>query len=67
MRRLNISAWSIRTPIPSVVMFIVLVILGVLSFRALPVERFPNIDFPLVAISITQAGASPSELETQVP
>ncbi len=48
MRRLNISAWAIRTPIPSVVMFIVLVILGVLSFRALPVERFPNIDFPLV-------------------
>ena len=66
MRRLNISAWAIRTPIPSVVMFIVLVILGVLSFRTLPVERFPNIDFPLVSISITQAGASPSELETQV-
>ena len=66
MRRLNISAWSIRTPIPSVVMFIVLVILGVLSFRSLPVERFPNIDFPLVSITITQAGASPSELETQV-
>jgi hydrophobe/amphiphile efflux-1 (HAE1) family protein len=66
MRRLNISAWAIRTPIPSVVMFIVFVILGVLSFRALPVERFPNIDFPLVSISITQAGASPSELETQV-
>jgi hydrophobe/amphiphile efflux-1 (HAE1) family protein len=66
MRRLNISAWSIRTPIPSVVMFIVLIILGVLSFRVLPVERFPNIDFPLVAITIIQAGASPSELESQV-
>ncbi len=66
MRRLNISAWSIRAPIPSVVMFIVLLILGVMSFRLLPVERFPNIDIPLVAVTITQAGASPSELETQV-
>ena len=66
MRRLNISAWAIRTPIPSVVMFIVLIILGVLSFRNLPVERFPNIDLPLVSVTITQAGASPSELETQV-
>ena len=66
MRRLNISAWSIRNPIPSVVMFIVFIILGVLSFRALPVERFPNIDFPLVSVTITQAGASPSELESQV-
>ncbi|WP_088347042.1 MULTISPECIES: efflux RND transporter permease subunit [Rhodomicrobium] len=64
--RLNISAWSIRTPIPSVVMFIVLIILGILSFRALPIERFPNIDIPLVSIAITQAGASPSELENQV-
>jgi multidrug efflux pump subunit AcrB len=66
MRRLNISAWAIRNPIPSVVMFLVLLILGVLSFRTLPVERFPNIDIPLVSVTITQAGASPSELETQV-
>ncbi len=66
MRRLNISAWSIRNPIPSVVMFIVLIILGVLSFRVLPITRFPNIDFPIVSVSITQAGASPSELESQV-
>ncbi len=66
MRRLNISAWAIRTPIPSVILFIVLVLLGAASFRVLPIERFPNIDFPLVAVSITQAGASPSELETQV-
>ncbi|HKJ62557.1 MAG TPA: efflux RND transporter permease subunit, partial [Hyphomicrobiales bacterium] len=51
---------------PSVVMFIVLTLLGVLSFRTLPVERFPNIDIPLVSIEITQPGASPSELETQV-
>jgi hydrophobe/amphiphile efflux-1 (HAE1) family protein len=66
MRRLNISAWSIRTPIPSVVMFIVLLILGVIYFRTLPVERFPNIDIPFVSITVTQAGASPTELETQV-
>ncbi|MGF1622064.1 MAG: efflux RND transporter permease subunit [Rhodomicrobiaceae bacterium] len=66
MRHLRISAWSIRTPIPSIVMFIVLVILGLIAFRTLPVERFPNIDIPLVSIAITQPGASPSELETQV-
>ncbi len=66
MRRLNISAWAIRAPVPPLVLFIVLLILGVLSFRVLPVERFPNIDFPLVSVTITQAGASPSELEKQV-
>jgi hydrophobe/amphiphile efflux-1 (HAE1) family protein len=66
MRRLNISAWAIRQPVPSLVLFIVLLILGVMSFRTLPVERFPNIDFPLLSITVTQAGASPSELEKQV-
>ena len=66
MRRLNISAWAIRQPVPPLVLFIVLLILGVMSFRVLPVERFPNIDFPLVSIAVTQAGASPSELEKQV-
>ncbi|MGE3228822.1 MAG: efflux RND transporter permease subunit [Hyphomicrobium sp.] len=63
---MNISAWSIRNPVPSLVLFLVLMVLGVLSFRALPVTRFPNIDVPVIQARIYQAGAAPSELETQV-
>ncbi len=33
---------------------------------ALPITRFPNIDVPLVSITVTQSGASPAELEMQV-
>ncbi|MEJ2124420.1 MAG: efflux RND transporter permease subunit [Alphaproteobacteria bacterium] len=66
MRRINISAWAIRAPIPSVVLFIILILLGVFSFQQLPVERFPNIDVPTISVVIAQPGASPSELETQV-
>jgi multidrug efflux pump subunit AcrB len=62
----NFSAWSIRNPIPSVVLFLVLVMLGVQSFRALPITRFPNIDVPVIAISVSQGGATPVELEAQV-
>ena len=62
----NFSAWSIRNPIPAVVLFIVLVMLGVQSFRALPITRFPNIDVPVIAVSVTQGGAAPIELESQV-
>ena len=62
----NFSAWSIRNPIPSIVLFIVLVMLGVQSFRALPITRFPNIDVPVIAISVSQGGATPVELEAQV-
>ena len=64
--RVNISAWSIKTPLPSIVLFVVLLLLGFTSFSKLPVTRFPNIDVPIVSITITQSGAAPSELETQV-
>eukprot|EP01037_Dinobryon_pediforme_P007722 gene7722-7783_t len=62
----NISAWSIRKPIMSLVLFTVLIIIGLISFRSLPITRFPNIDVPIVSVQITQSGAAPAELETQV-
>jgi hydrophobe/amphiphile efflux-1 (HAE1) family protein len=64
--RLNISAWSIRRPVPSIVLFAVLLLLGLMSFKALPVTRFPNIDIPIIMVQVTQSGAAPAELETQV-
>ena len=64
--RLNVSAWSIRRPIPAAVAFAVLMILGLISFRTMSVTRFPNIDIPIVQVLITQSGAAPSELELQV-
>jgi multidrug efflux pump subunit AcrB len=36
------------------------------SFFTLPITRFPNIDVPLVSISVVQSGAAPTELEAQV-
>ncbi len=62
----NISSWSIRNPVPGIVLFAVLALLGVLSFLKLPVTRFPNIDVPVISVNVTQSGASPAELETQV-
>ena len=62
----NISAWSIRNPVPPILLFLVLMALGVMSFAKLPVTRFPNIDVPLVSVTITDPGVAPSELETQV-
>jgi hydrophobe/amphiphile efflux-1 (HAE1) family protein len=62
----NVSAWSIRQPVPALVLFMVLLALGWVSFANLPVTRFPNIDVPIVQVRITQAGAAPSELEVQV-
>ncbi|NJO23631.1 MAG: efflux RND transporter permease subunit [Sphingomonadales bacterium] len=62
----NISAWSIRKPVPALVLFMVLMALGYFSFQQLPVTRFPNVDIPIVQVRVYQSGAAPSELETQV-
>ena len=62
----NFSAWAIRNPVPPILLFVVLVLVGVFSFRGLPITQFPNIDVPVVLVSVGQAGATPAELETQV-
>jgi multidrug efflux pump subunit AcrB len=62
----NISAWSIRNPVPPLVLFVALLFAGVLSFNRMSVNDSPDIDFPAAQINITQPGAAPSEMETQV-
>ena len=63
---MNFSAWAIRNPVAPLLAFVMLMIVGWQSFNRLPVTRFPNIDVPLVAVTVAQAGAAPSELETQI-
>lgn len=63
---MNFSAWSIRNPIAPILAFVILMFLGWQSFNTLPITRFPTIDVPLVAVTVTQSGAAPAELESQV-
>ena len=62
----NISAWAIRHPVTPIVMFVVLFFLGVVAFIRLPINLQPDISFPLVSVNISQPGAAPSEMETQI-
>ena len=62
----NISAWSIRNPVPPIVLFIALTIAGFVSFARMDVNNDPDIDFPVAIVTISQPGAAPTELETQI-
>jgi multidrug efflux pump subunit AcrB len=62
----NISAWSIRNPVPSLVLFAALTLAGVVAFLRMDVNDNPDVDFPLVTVTVAQPGAAPTELETQV-
>ena len=63
---MNFSAWSIRNPLAPLLAFFILLVLGWQSFNSLPITRFPNIDVPVISVSVNQSGAAPAELETQV-
>lgn len=62
----NISAWSIQNPVFPIILFVFLMFAGIISFMKMDVVMNPNIEFPVVVVSISQPGAAPSELETQV-
>ncbi|MEH1896071.1 MULTISPECIES: efflux RND transporter permease subunit [unclassified Nostoc] len=62
----NISAWSIKKPVPTIVLFLILTVVGWFSFISLGIDINPNIDIPTVSIEVTQPGAGPAELESQV-
>ncbi|MEM9265176.1 MAG: efflux RND transporter permease subunit [Cyanobacteria bacterium P01_F01_bin.13] len=62
----NISEWSIRRPVPTLVLFLVLTLSGWLSFNQLGIDANPNIDIPAVIVSVNQLGAGPEEMETQI-
>ena len=62
----NISEWSIRRPVPTLVLFLVLTLSGWLSFKQLGIDANPNIDIPAVIVTVNQLGAGPEEMETQI-
>ena len=62
----NISAWSIRNPIVPIVLFVALTLAGILSFQSMEIQNDPDIEFPVVIIAISQPGAAPSEIDTQI-
>jgi multidrug efflux pump subunit AcrB len=62
----NISAWSIRHPLPPIVLAVAMMVMGLIAFGRLPITRMPNVDAPVISVTVVQFGSSPTELETQV-
>lgn len=63
---MNFSAFSIRNPIPAILLFILLSIAGLLAFKAIGVQDFPDIELPMVTVEAQLPGAAPATLETEV-
>jgi len=62
----NMSTWAIRNPVPPIALFLVLCVIGLVSFFRLPITQFPNIDLPIIQIQVVQSGAAPTEMSNQI-
>ena len=63
---MKISAWAIRNPIPVVLLFIILTLSGMVAFARMPIKQFPNVQLPIITVTVTQSGAAPTEMENQI-
>ena len=63
---MNVSSWSIRNPIPSILLFVLLTVLGLMAFRGMKIQQFPDVDLPTVTVTASLPGAAPAQMETEV-
>ena len=63
---MNVSAWCIKNPIPSVMLFVMLTLAGLLGFSSMKVQQFPDIDLPTISVTASLPGTAPAQMETEV-
>jgi multidrug efflux pump subunit AcrB len=63
---MNVSAWCIRNPIPSILFFVMFTLAGLLGFKNMKIQQFPDIDLPTIIITATLPGTAPAQMETEV-
>ncbi len=57
------TAIALRRPVTTVVVFVALAMVGIIASRMLPLEKFPDIEFPGIFIQIPYEGSTPEEIE----
>jgi multidrug efflux pump subunit AcrB len=63
---INVSAYSIRNPIPAILLFLMLSLVGLYGYQQMKVQQFPDIDLATVMVTASLPGAAPAQLETEV-
>ena len=63
---MKLSDLSIKRPVLAVVMSLLLIVLGVMSFQRLTLRELPAIDPPVVSVQVDYPGASASVVETRI-
>ena len=54
---------ALRRPVTTIVVFVALALVGLIASRLLPLEKFPDIEFPGIFIQIPYEGSTPEDVE----
>src|SRR5574337_5888 len=63
---MNLPALCIRRPVMTVLLMVAMVVFGLVTYKKLPVNELPNVDFPTISIRASLPGASPETMATAV-
>lgn len=63
---MNLTEISLKRPVFATVIILALVVLGMFSYKSLNVDEYPNVEIPVVGITVTYNGASPEQIESKV-
>lgn len=63
---MNISAWSIKNPVPAILLFFFLTVLGLFGFYRISIQDIPDMNLPTIQVTANLEGAAPEQLETEV-
>ena len=63
---MNIAKICVEQPVLAVMVNLVFVFLGIVSFSMLTIDLFPEVDIPVVGVTTIWPGANPKEIESQV-
>ena len=63
---MNVSAWCIRNPIAALMFFVMLCFAGLIAYKGMKIQNFPDLELPTITVSASLPGAAPAQLETDV-
>lgn len=63
---MSIYGNAVKRPITTIMIFVALLVMGFYSLNKLPIDFYPDIDFPAISVITTYSGASAADIETNV-
>ena len=63
---MNISELSIRRPVLATVIFMVICLFGIIGYTSLGVREYPNVDIPIITVTVSYPGANAEVIENQI-